>query len=111
MEKFNVETDTLKAALPFGYKGAVDILIRVEGPDRPKNLPTPPAKQIAFVIDRSGSMAGEPLREAEKAVITMASKLTKKDVMAIVTYDSEVCLLYTSPSPRDATLSRMPSSA
>ena len=24
---------------------------------------------------------------------------------------SEVCLLYTSPSPRDATLSRMPSSA
>ena len=26
-------------------------------------------------------------------------------------YRSEVCLLYTSPSPRDATLSRMPSSA
>ena len=93
MEKFNVETDTLKAALPFGYKGAVDILIKVEGPDRPKNLPTPPAKQIAFVIDRSGSMAGEPLRETEKAVITMASKLTKKDAMAIVTYDSEVDIL------------------
>ena len=26
-------------------------------------------------------------------------------------YDSSTCLLYTSPSPRDATLSRMPSSA
>ena len=26
-------------------------------------------------------------------------------------YDSKGCLLYTSPSPRDATLSRMPSSA
>ena len=25
--------------------------------------------------------------------------------------DSRICLLYTSPSPRDATLSRMPSSA
>ena len=25
--------------------------------------------------------------------------------------ESDVCLLYTSPSPRDATLSRMPSSA
>ena len=25
--------------------------------------------------------------------------------------DSDICLLYTSPSPRDATLSRMPSSA
>ena len=27
------------------------------------------------------------------------------------TYKDNVCLLYTSPSPRDATLSRMPSSA
>ena len=27
------------------------------------------------------------------------------------TYHFEICLLYTSPSPRDATLSRMPSSA
>ena len=28
-----------------------------------------------------------------------------------VSYPSRICLLYTSPSPRDATLSRMPSSA
>ena len=28
-----------------------------------------------------------------------------------VTYSRNGCLLYTSPSPRDATLSRMPSSA
>ena len=28
-----------------------------------------------------------------------------------VDFDNCVCLLYTSPSPRDATLSRMPSSA
>ena len=28
-----------------------------------------------------------------------------------VTSNAQVCLLYTSPSPRDATLSRMPSSA
>ena len=29
----------------------------------------------------------------------------------ILTTQDDVCLLYTSPSPRDATLSRMPSSA
>ena len=29
----------------------------------------------------------------------------------LVGYTSKICLLYTSPSPRDATLSRMPSSA
>ena len=27
------------------------------------------------------------------------------------TFEVDICLLYTSPSPRDATLSRMPSSA
>ena len=31
--------------------------------------------------------------------------------LALVSEDVEACLLYTSPSPRDATLSRMPSSA
>ena len=38
----------------------------------------------------------------------------RKDLLqdiAIATGATYVCLLYTSPSPRDATLSRMPSSA
>ena len=36
-----------------------------------------------------------------------------KDVLALATLGDSlgICLLYTSPSPRDATLSRMPSSA
>ena len=36
-----------------------------------------------------------------------------KDIKSIVNYGTivKLCLLYTSPSPRDATLSRMPSSA
>ncbi len=33
------------------------------------------------------------------------------DLIAVQGWDPEICLLYTSPSPRDATLSRMPSSA
>ena len=39
---------------------------------------------------------------------------TKKDLYRVVieqVLDLWLCLLYTSPSPRDATLSRMPSSA
>jgi len=35
----------------------------------------------------------------------------KSQLVATVTNASPTCLLYTSPSPRDATLSRMPSSA
>ena len=36
-----------------------------------------------------------------------AQKIIEKQASPI----NEICLLYTSPSPRDATLSRMPSSA
>ena len=50
-------------------------------------------------------IGGTPLlkadRYADKAGVKDATILTKL----------EYCLLYTSPSPRDATLSRMPSSA
>ena len=42
--------------------------------------------------------------------VTQAPKISKRigRIKAIASY---ICLLYTSPSPRDATLSRMPSSA
>ena len=33
------------------------------------------------------------------------------DVTDLVDFESKICLLYTSPSPRDGLLSRMPSSA
>ena len=41
-----------------------------------------------------------------KNIITEADHLTEETV-----YQKEDCLLYTSPSPRDRTRSRMPSSA
>ena len=40
----------------------------------------------------------------------MAQNIIKKGSKVSV-FDIITCLLYTSPSPRDATLSRMPSSA
>ena len=43
----------------------------------------------------------------EKVVLNYFNKLTPKDI----DIKSSTCLLYTSPSPRDGLLSRMPSSA
>ena len=46
---------------------------------------------------------------------TQAAPIVMDEIAAIVDDDiiarSEICLLYTSPSPRDGLLSRMPSSA
>ena len=50
----------------------------------------------------------------EYAIIKLSSGETRKvrkDCKATIGVVSNPCLLYTSPSPRDATLSRMPSSA
>ena len=41
----------------------------------------------------------------------MSSDFAKENLKGSVHLDVYICLLYTSPSPRDATLSRMPSSA
>ena len=48
---------------------------------------------------------------AEAAKIVGVSKVVAADNAAYSHQLAESCLLYTSPSPRDATLSRMPSSA
>ena len=47
--------------------------------------------------------------QAEAGRLLAALGTADSEEVAIL--DANVCLLYTSPSPRDATLSRMPSSA
>ena len=51
-------------------------------------------------VNRVAEELKEKLREQEE-----------RNIKDLHNYDVSSCLLYTSPSPRDATLSRMPSSA
>ena len=46
-----------------------------------------------------------------KTTTSICPECLEKIPADVVEKDNKVCLLYTSPSPRDATLSRMPSSA
>ena len=91
---------------------------------------------VYLLIDTSGSMRGEPIQAANVGLQTMMASLRQDPHaldsvhLSLITFDKDVnlifemtelskvqmpeiktCLLYTSPSPRDATLSRMPSSA
>ena len=73
----------------------------------PKNL------SIDFINLKSQQNPNFTLNEVlDRESSLILSKISKNDFVISWDLDGDtICLLYTSPSPRDATLSRMPSSA
>ncbi|MCF8210911.1 MAG: VWA domain-containing protein [Rhodoferax sp.] len=83
----------LKPAIP-AQGGAIDIMVRVQGPEQPegdKAKVTP--KRLSLVVDRSGSMSGQPLFEALKCVQHIGSCMTPQDSVSVVLYDDKVNVL------------------
>src|SRR5512139_2810158 len=54
-----------------------------EAPNRPGRLPV----NLAFVLDRSGSMGGEKIAHAREAVLQGIGLLRDEDRFAVVAYD------------------------
>ena len=76
-------------------------------------IPTGGGKTICMIQDAIHQQA-VPVGTTTVVVaprILLAEQLCKEFLELVSTTHTHVCLLYTSPSPRDATLSRMPSSA
>ena len=62
----------------------------------------------------NGLVSAEDRNSGAPLMISTKNQLVKRGenvTVSLTTNDLSTCLLYTSPSPRDATLSRMPSSA
>lgn len=51
---------------------------------------------VAFVIDRSGSMGGQKIRLAREAVVQALRMLRSSDRFAVVTYDNEIDVVVSS---------------
>jgi Ca-activated chloride channel family protein len=63
----------------------------------PENKATKrPRVNIAVVIDRSGSMAGEPLAHAKKAARQLISQLREGDRFSVIAYGSDVDVVFAS---------------
>ena len=80
------------------------------------NLPDDMKERILAVQEKAGfvpnvflALAHRP--EEFRAFFAYHDALMEKDGGLSLAEREMICLLYTSPSPRDATLSRMPSSA
>ena len=70
---------------------------------RAKEKQLDPEQKAKLMEERAKRNAERAKREQEKREIRKAKEAKAEE--------EKSCLLYTSPSPRDATLSRMPSSA
>ncbi len=71
-----------------GHPLAVQALLEIEGaaPEGEERLPM----NLALVLDRSGSMTGEKLRNAREAAHLLVRGLRPDDVVSVVAYDHEV---------------------
>src|SRR5689334_16209152 len=55
-----------------------------------------PPVNICFVVDRSGSMAGDKIRLAKLAVEQSIARLAPTDRFAVVTYDNYIDVVFES---------------
>ena len=93
MTKPTILLSPVKAAIP-DVGGYIDLLVRIQAPDLPaeaeqKQIP----KRLALVVDRSGSMDGQPLKEALRCVVHIAKHMTPEDQLSLVVYDDSVDVL------------------
>lgn len=84
----------LKAALIHGMAQKLTVLVRVQAPD-----PDPTTKverkpyHLSLVIDRSGSMSGDPLIEAVRCAKYIVGQLDPKDLASLIVFDNNIRIL------------------
>lgn len=88
--------------------GEIALLVRVSAPaELPRGRRTP--TDVAFALDRSGSMAGEKIELVKRAVDVACGLLREEDRTALVVFDNDVDLLQplAAATPRTKTAIRM----
>jgi Ca-activated chloride channel family protein len=75
------------------YRSNRFVLVDITAPPARTERPRPPVN-LAFVVDRSGSMSGEKLHLAKLAVEQSIGRLHDDDRFAIVAYDNEVDVVF-----------------
>lgn len=84
----------LKSALVAGHAQRLQVLVRIQAPDaNPALARERPPYHLALVIDRSGSMSGEPLHEAKRCAAHIIDRLKPDDRAALVQFDNHVRVL------------------
>lgn len=72
--------------------GASEIYVRarVHSSTAEREEESIPVRNVVFVLDRSGSMAGEPMQALRLAMLSALESLADRDVVSVVLFGSEV---------------------
>src|SRR5712671_5704874 len=82
-----------RPAVLSGFDNTVDLLLRLQAPAMPKATSERSPLNLAIVLDRSGSMDGQPLDEAKRCAGMIVDRLGAKDRAALIIYDHDVAVL------------------
>jgi Ca-activated chloride channel homolog len=104
----NVILTPRRAGLRAGEDNTVEVLVSIQAPDAPPESDAQrPPQALSLVIDRSGSMEGQPLREAGRCALYVVSQLRATDTVSLVQFDDKVqCLVPAVPVGNGAELRR-----
>lgn len=91
--RLNIETTWERPALT-ERDGSATLMIRIVAPPTVNSGATRSPIDLAFVIDRSGSMSGRPIELAKQAVSQAVGMLEQRDRAALVVFDDHVDLLH-----------------
>src|SRR5512137_2777083 len=79
-----------RPALLAAHDNTLEVLVRIQAPDAPADLPPRNPLNLSLVIDRSGSMSGKPLAEAKRCAEFVLDGLLPTDRLSLVVYDDGV---------------------
>ena len=96
-----VQVPMLKYGLQASQKSTKTVYLKVglQGHTTTKHQRAP--VNLAVVLDRSGSMKGEKLRETKRALKMLISRMGPRDTFSLITYNSTVQVLVPATRVRD----------
>jgi uncharacterized protein YegL len=95
-----VQAFPLYHQVPTGVKLEVPVLFRIMIGDHSHVVDRKPV-HVCLVLDRSGSMAGVPLRDCKQAIKHLISQLDGEDVVSLVIYDDAVDTIFKEKKASD----------